>query len=471
MSALRLAIIGAGPAGLTLAIYLLSRCNSFARPLQITLFDREADHDHQDRSNPDRSYTIDITGHGLKAVEEIGPELVARLDRELIHFNGIHAYPLNRTLPYEDKGWTGSRGDICSALLHYLRDSLQASSDTCELIPCWQCEVEKVDPVSGEVHFRRTQLTTREQDQFDLVVAADGAGSSLRRFLAAEKLLEIRKFSIPNYSRILHLDEVDTGVNLDPTLLHVFSLQPWAVGGAILDETSVRASYSSNGTYDAATMAKQFYVQMGYSSDHEFSGTEQLVNQLQGIRFKPAGSDAMTNLASQLSEGETKAFAERPVYHTGKTVISSCLSVHKVVLLGDAAIAFPPVGQGVNAAMESAVVLGAELSQSLFATENPASGADLVAAATRYNQLWLPQAEACADIANSVVYGSRISMLRALVQGVIAQLTRIEMAPAQLAKEKSLSYCEAQQLARSRNRMALVTGLALLVSLLLVLTH
>ena len=59
-----IAIIGGGPAGLVAAI-------AFARRgLRSTVYERAADPATLPRVNPDRSYTIDITGHGLRALRQ-----------------------------------------------------------------------------------------------------------------------------------------------------------------------------------------------------------------------------------------------------------------------------------------------------------------------------------------------------------------------------------------------------------------
>ena len=57
------------------------------------------------------------------------------------------------------------------------------------------------------------------------------------------------------------------------------------------------------------------------------------------------------------SEECVAAFAGRTSYHVGQSATCSQLHGGRAVLLGDAAAPFPPIGQGVNAAMESAVVL------------------------------------------------------------------------------------------------------------------
>jgi 2-polyprenyl-6-methoxyphenol hydroxylase-like FAD-dependent oxidoreductase len=56
-----IAIVGGGPSGLVLAIALA------CRGIPTEVFERDADPKVAPRFNPDRSYTIDISGHGLKA--------------------------------------------------------------------------------------------------------------------------------------------------------------------------------------------------------------------------------------------------------------------------------------------------------------------------------------------------------------------------------------------------------------------
>lgn len=64
------AIVGGGPAGLTLAAALAQQ-GGFG----IAVFERADDHFSAETDNPDRSYTIDITGHGLRAARFAHPIL------------------------------------------------------------------------------------------------------------------------------------------------------------------------------------------------------------------------------------------------------------------------------------------------------------------------------------------------------------------------------------------------------------
>ena len=59
----RIAIVGGGPACLVAAIALARR------GISTTVLERDAHPELAPRFSPDRSYTIDITGHGLRALQ------------------------------------------------------------------------------------------------------------------------------------------------------------------------------------------------------------------------------------------------------------------------------------------------------------------------------------------------------------------------------------------------------------------
>jgi kynurenine 3-monooxygenase len=59
----KVCIIGAGPAGMVLALALSKQDN-----VAVTVFEKGPSHLGSNKFNPDRSYTIDMTGHGAKAL-------------------------------------------------------------------------------------------------------------------------------------------------------------------------------------------------------------------------------------------------------------------------------------------------------------------------------------------------------------------------------------------------------------------
>lgn len=57
------------------------------RGLSSTVFERDVHPDAAPRFNPDRSYTIDISGHGLKALRHI--DACGEFDDRMIRFKGL----------------------------------------------------------------------------------------------------------------------------------------------------------------------------------------------------------------------------------------------------------------------------------------------------------------------------------------------------------------------------------------------
>ena len=87
------------------------------RGIPTTVFERDPHPQKAPRFNPDRSYTIDISGHGLKAIRHI--DASRSFDEHMIAFKGLKM-PGGRTEEWPLPGWTGSRGDILRALMAVL---------------------------------------------------------------------------------------------------------------------------------------------------------------------------------------------------------------------------------------------------------------------------------------------------------------------------------------------------------------
>jgi 2-polyprenyl-6-methoxyphenol hydroxylase-like FAD-dependent oxidoreductase len=101
------------------------------------------------------------------------------------------------------------------------------------------------------------------------------------------------------------------------------------------------------------------------------------------------------------------------------------------VLLGDAAAAFPPIGQGGNAALESAMVFDQALASGPLAT----TGA-------RFEAAWKPEADALTWISSQVRYQSPWMMARVAISRVLG------VNPMNDAKSSIRSYSEVRRSAR-----------------------
>jgi len=378
-----IAIIGGGPGGLTAAIALARR------GVRTTVFERDDDPKRMPRFNPDRSYPIDITGHGLKAVRHI--DALGHFDAHLTPFHGTSG--LGRLSdPWSEQGWIGSRGDITRALMSVVDDRHR---DMIEFV--FHSEVRTVDVHAGEVAGRR----------FDLVIGADGAGSAVRAALREQVAgFTIETSSVPNYGLLLELDQV--GQKLDKHYLQGLAANPLTLAAVIRDE-------------DKPGGVRWLCV-IGLGKPITFASPAQATAWLR--RHCPRVLD----LTSQQAITE---FSGRECVHLGQRVACSRLYGGRAVLLGDAAAAFPPVGQGGNAALESAMVLD----QCLAAGPLETFGA-------WYNAAWKPEADAVSWLGAQVRYQDPRMMLRM----VIARAFGVNIASE--AKSSVRSYSDVRRAAR-----------------------
>jgi len=364
----KIAIIGGGPAGLVSAI-------AFARRgIQTTVIEKLEHPETALRFDPNRSYTIDITGHGLKALRYI--DACGEFENQMSPFNGIRLYGTSLIEPWDEDGWTGSRGDILRALMTTIdkqyADCIQLEFET---------QVDDVDVYSGTV--TTTTHNTSQTRQFDFIIGADGGGSVVRQAMEDQ----INNFTttyreIPNYATMLELDQNTD--ELDPSYLYIMSVKPFCVAGAINGESGK----------DTA----RWFCAVGSNNETHYNSVDDARQFFQ---------NHAPNLLKFASEDSLKTFTQLTCYHIGRQITCSQLYGGKVVLLGDAATPFSPIGQGINAAMESAMVL-----DQCITSDNPQ---DLLASAKQYNEVWLPEAKAIAWISERMVYNKLSHNLRMVI--------------------------------------------------------
>ena len=389
-----IAIVGGGPAALVMAIALARR------GLSSTVFERDAHPEIAPRFNPDRSYTIDITGHGAKALRYI--EATHEFDQRLIPFKGIKA-PGHVTEEWTEPGWTGSRGDILRALLALIEGQYP---DFVRLE--YNSHVDAVDVYAGTLKLTRQEQTVAWN--FDLVIGGDGAGSVVRKAMTEQVAgFSVTQGSIPNYATMLELDRV--GDRLDPSYLYMLSPHPPCVAGAI------------NGTNGPSE--PRWFCMVGSGRKRSFASADE-------VRRFFRSSPRVLEMASDKA---IEAFAGRECYHIGRSLTCSQLYGGKAVLLGDAASPFPPIGQGVNAAMESAMQLDLCLA---------ASGDGLEQALQRYNAAWKPEAEAVSWISEKMMLGNPLHLLRGAVT------TRLGLSVFGQAKRSDVPYSQVRRDAERR---------------------
>ena len=370
---LKIAIIGAGPAGLTCGLALARR------GIDITIAERGVNHLEAATYNPNRSYTIDITGHGKKAAEHVG--VTQRFDQDLIRFRGLqYALPIwtNRapfktiTETYQGLGWTGSRGDICRILQAEL---MQVVSSKKRLL--FSTKAHLIDAQNGILRLESAENGISHEETYDLIIGCDGSGSTTRSALQMlDPLFSVTSVDLGNHSIMLHLDQhLD---ELDPEFLYVHAVRPVAaITGAI---------NGPRGPKDP-----RWFCQLGFSRYHSFASVDEAKNFLE--KTQPL-------LLRYASPSRIEEFSQRECIATGKSKQCSSLVSGRVVLLGDAGAPVPPIGQGVNAAMESAMVLDQCLA--IAQTQSSEPEAIVTQAQEHFLARWTPEADALRKIALTV---------------------------------------------------------------------
>jgi kynurenine 3-monooxygenase len=362
------AILGAGPSGLVLAIALARR------GLSSTVFERDVHPDAAPRFNPDRSYTIDISGHGLKALRHI--DACSEFDDRMIRFKGLKI-PGGGTEEWTLPGWTGSRGDILRALMAVLEK--YGDLVTME----FETPVESADTLSGSLTVAPKSGPPMTRT-FDLIVGADGAGSTIRAALRDQiPGFTVTAKSFPNYCTMIELDKV--GNLLDKNYLHGLSTSPFCVAGAIKG--------------DEGSLSARWFCAIGTKKHIEFPSAEEARRFLQ---------ERCPRVLEFTGDKQVEAFAKRTCYHIGRSLNCSQFHGGKAVLIGDAAAPYPPIGQGVNGAMESAMTLDQCISEAGNLPDR------LPVAAARYTGAWKPEADAVSWISERSLFENRLHAVRAL---------------------------------------------------------
>jgi len=212
--------------------------------------------------------------------------------------------------------------------------------------------------------------------------------------------------AVPNYGLLLELDRV--GEELDKHYLNGLAVNPLILAAVVLDESQ------PDGV--------RWVCVIGVNKPISFTSPDQATRWLR--RHCPRVFDLT-------SEQAIAKFSRREYVHLGHGLTCSRLHGGRAVLLGDAAAAFPPVGQGGNAALESAIVLD----QCLVSGPLDTVGA-------RFEASWKPEADAVSWIGGQVRYQNPWMFVRM----IIASAFGVNIASQ--AKSSTRSYAQVRRAAR-----------------------
>ncbi|QBD83347.1 FAD-dependent monooxygenase [Ktedonosporobacter rubrisoli] len=323
----RIAIIGAGPGGLTLARVLQ------VRGLSAMVFEQEASPTERSQGG-----TLDLhQDTGQKAIRMAGLtdefRAVARYEDQrsrLLDKNGT-------ILLDEDPGSAGDHPEVDRTELRaILLDSLASGAVH------WGCNLRSLRPMSDGCHELIFENGLRET--FDLVVGADGAWSRVRPLLSQ---------AVPLYTGVTF---IETGLDqVDEEHPAVAQLVGHGSMSALAPNKGLSAQRNGHGhirIYVAFRCPFKWETEAGFNEEQPEAARAWLLKQF---------ADWHPSLQALLQECNDH-FVVRPLY---MLPVGHRWDFHSgVTLLGDAAhLMSPATGQGVNLAMLDAAELGWAISE------------------------------------------------------------------------------------------------------------
>jgi kynurenine 3-monooxygenase len=347
-----IAIVGAGPAGALLSIYMARQGHD------VTMYESRADLRDID-VDAGRSINLALATRGIVPLIDVGvidqvDQITIPMRGRMVHADGESAPALQ---PYGSKEHevihSVSRADLNAILL-------DAAEATGRVTIEFEKQLESVDFDQSLLGFN--DGTTAP---FGLVVGADGAGSRVRAAMVEKDACTYHTERLDHSYKELTLPPMGDGSHrLDAHALHI-----WPRG-----ELMLIALANPGGDFTVTLFAPNEAFEQLTSTDDvdaffesEFSDFAALVPDL------------------------AKQFADNPTGRLGTIRANGWSLDGRAVLVGDAAHAIVPFhGQGMNAAMESARSLDRHMR---------ASPDDLAAAFEHYEAERKPDADAIADMA------------------------------------------------------------------------
>lgn len=346
------AVVGAGPAGALLSIYLARQGHD------VTLYESRPDLRRTDIDSG-RSINLALATRGIVPLIDVG--VIDRVDEITIPMRGrmIHAHgdPTPDLQRYGSKDHevihSVSRSDLNAILL----DQAEATGKV-------QIEFERR---LHAVDFDRSllQFDDGTSAEFGVVFGADGAGSRVRQAIADKGSCQYRTDWLDHsYKELTLPPNTDGGYQLDEHALHIWPRGEFMLIALANPEADFTVTlFAPNETFEQLSSVDE--INLFFAS--EFADFAARV----------------PDLAEQ--------YLENPTGRLGTINATGWSYQDRAVIVGDAAHAIVPFhGQGMNAAMESVRALDRHLR---------ASPDDLSAAFTRYETERKPDGDAIADMA------------------------------------------------------------------------
>ena len=406
-------VVGAGQAGALLAIYLARQGH------QVMVYESRPDLRRVD-IDAGRSINLALATRGIVPLIDVG--VIGSVDEITIPMRGrmIHAEddPTPDLLPYgsyeHEVIHSVSRSDLNAILL-------DAAEATGRVTIEFDVRLESVDFEASELWF-----TDGRTEPFGVVFGADGAGSRVRKSIAAKGACEFGTEWLDHDYKELTLPPAADGSHiLDPLALHI-----WPRG-----EFMLIALANPEGDFTVTLFApKTTFETLEVEADIDAFFDDEFPD------FKALVPD----LAEQ--------FLENPTGRLGTMRARGWSYEDRAVVVGDAAHAIVPFhGQGMNAAMESVRALARHMAT---------SPDDLRAAFAGYEAERKPDADAIAEMAldNYLEMRSGVIDPDYLAKRELA-LELEERHPAHLSPRYNMVMFSTMPYAEARDRAATQAGI------------
>lgn len=324
-------IVGAGPAGLLLAGYLLKRPG-----YRVSVFEQRSD----PRLTPpiqNRTFPISLQGRGRQALRLI-PGLEKAVEAQSTVCNGTimhRASGKDRVIPRKTSSLMIDRLQLVMVLLKWLSD--QSSSE--QLNVQFDCRCIDLNLSTQTVTFEQTgEVFTCT---YDVVVGADGARSRVREALAEQANFPCDQTLIPDAYKSVFLHQPDVEDRLAGDKVHTWNLP-----------NNVRMMLVPQGK---TQLNGVLVFKRDQSPIAQYNTKEEVLAFVQ---------EKFPRFGALMTLDEADALLSRP---TANTMTVRCQRFHEgsnILLIGDAVHAVSAsIGQGCNSALQDVQVLNQFLDQ------------------------------------------------------------------------------------------------------------
>jgi len=377
-------IIGAGPAGLLLAHYLLRRRN-----YHIDIYERRSDPRLTDVSS-DRTFPISLQKRGRKAIREI-VGLEEAIAAHSVFCEGTIMYGKKgkvRQLPRKNPVLTIDRNRLVSILLKQLTETYSPN----QVKVHFNCELTAVDGTAKTVTLKSKEGQTFTAG-YDLLVGADGARSQIREYLVENTGLVCSQNYVPDAYKSVYLSRFNpsAGVELEPNKIHAWNLN---------------------------NQARMLMVPQPGDQLHGVIIFDAENNPLEGLStqedVKAFFQENFPLFGQLMSLQEAESLLKRPV---ARVLTVRCDRFHEgdsVLLIGDAAHAVSPsIGQGCNSSLEDVLILGQLLEQ---------YGDDWSQVLPKFSQQRVPEAHALRELSDYTFPRQKWLVVEFLLRTIVKRL-------------------------------------------------